>query len=212
MLCPLGQILRLQSSLKISSESHKTGAGQALECIDLVWDGSSKEHGSQNGQPGAARAPVGYLNWPKGSRTTLILREKEKSGLVKMCRCTQHVSCGCFMWVLSCLCLNFPHKVFSLHVLSFPLLNSLLSFSQFSYFSLSSVLCLFHCLCPLIEFSYSFLPCTACQILHLCINFCSYSFTTYSLRFLLTVFPSTGYSTVIYPHSFKSQSDLTLQP
>lgn len=129
--------MRLQSSLKISSESHKTGVGQALKCIDLVWDCSSKEYGSQKGL-GADRASVGYLSWLKASRR--MLREKVNSGLVKRCSCTQYVACGCFTWVLSSLCLNFPHKVFPLHVLSFPLLHSRLSFSQFSYFSFSSVL------------------------------------------------------------------------
>lgn len=100
----------------------------------LTWYGMAVVRNTDPmGRPGAARASVGYLSWPKGSRTTLMLREKEKSGLLKGCSCTQHVSCGCFVWVLSCLCLNFPHKVFSLHVLSFPLLNSSLFLTIFIF-------------------------------------------------------------------------------
>lgn len=62
-------------------------------------------------QPGVS-ASVGYLSWPNASRRTLMLREKANSGLVKRGSCTQYVACGCFTWVLSSLCLNFPHKVF----------------------------------------------------------------------------------------------------
>lgn len=59
-LCPIGQISRLQSSLKMTFESRKAGAGQALECTGLAWDGSSGEHWSQQGGWGAAGASASH--------------------------------------------------------------------------------------------------------------------------------------------------------
>lgn len=196
----------------MSSESHKTGVGQALECIDLVWDGSSKEYRSQKGGTGEARASVEYLSWPKASRWTLMLREKVSSGLVKRCSCVHNmllvgVSNGFYLPFVSTFPVRFSHFIYcpSLYCI-LPSLSHCFHIPSPLFFSL------FHYLCPLFEFSHSFLLCTAFQILHLCLNSCSYSFTTYTLRFLLTVFPSSGHSTVIYSHSLKSQNDSTLQP